>query len=116
MLTKFKLKRKSKYKNKATQCDGFTFDSIVERDYYVHLKAQQKNNSVAMFLRQVPFHIVCNDESVCKYVCDFQVFYTDGLVEFVDVKGVETDIFKIKKKLVEAQYPLEIKLVKRGEF
>jgi hypothetical protein len=116
MLTKFKLKRKSKYKNRATQCDGFTFDSIVERDYYVHLKANQNAGSVKMFLRQVPLHIVCNDESVCKYVCDFQVFYSDGLVEFVDVKGIQTDIFKIKKKLVEAQYPIEIKLVRRGEF
>ena len=42
--------------------------------------------------------------------------YGDGRIEYVDVKGVKTDIYRIKKKLVEALYSIKIKEVKKGEF
>lgn len=40
-----------------------------------------------------------------SYVADFKVTYKDGRVEIEDVKGVETEVFKIKRKLFEAAYP-----------
>ena len=49
-------------------------------------------------------------------MCDFVVFYEDGRVEYVDVKGRETELFKLKKSVVEAQYPIKIKVVKKGDF
>jgi hypothetical protein len=60
----------------------------------------------------VPFHLAPNS----KYVVDFQVFLESGDVEFVDVKGMETPEFKTKLKLVEHQYPIKIKIVKKGDF
>jgi len=32
------------------------------------------------------------------------------------VKGRETPLFKMKQKMVETLYPVEIKVVKRGQF
>jgi hypothetical protein len=43
---------------------------------------------------------------------DFLVFDADGHVRFVDVKGMETPMFVLKKKQVEALYPFTIEVVK----
>lgn len=46
------------------------------------------------------------------YIADFRVIYQDGHIEIEDVKGVETEAFKIKRKLFEAAYPdLTLKIV-----
>lgn len=42
---------------------------------------------------------------------DFQEFHASGEVRFVDVKGMETKDFIMKKKMVEALYPVEIQIV-----
>lgn len=101
----------------STVNDGVRFDSKLEARYYDLLKLKKHEGSVLFFLRQVPFHIHGENQSAgVRYVCDFQVFYADGSVEFIDIKGMETPDFKMKKKLVEASYPVEIKVLKRGDF
>ena len=40
------------------------------------------------------------------------VFYSDGTVRVVDVKGVETEVFKVKKRLLEETYPFKLEIVK----
>ncbi len=94
----------SKYGNKRTVIDGITFDSKKEANYYLQLKARQQAGEVVMFLRQVPIGL----PGGVKYVIDFQVFLADGSVEWVDVKGHRTDTYKLKKRQVEALYPIEI--------
>jgi hypothetical protein len=64
----------------------------------------QQQNVVLFFLRQVPFHLPGN----VKYYCDFQVFWVDGNITFEDVKGMKTDIYILKKKLVEQTYPITL--------
>ncbi|WP_258090801.1 DUF1064 domain-containing protein [Serratia liquefaciens] len=93
-----------KYGNKKTVVDGFTFDSKKEASYYGLLKVKQRAGDVVMILRQVPFHL----PGGVKYVADFIVFYADGIVEVIDVKGVRTAEYRIKKKLVEHHYPITI--------
>ena len=39
------------------------------------------------------------------YIADFRVTYDDGHTEIEDVKGKETEVFRIKRKLFEAAYP-----------
>ena len=43
-----------------------------------------------------------------KYVCDFQVYWANGDITFEDVKGVKTPMYLLKKKQVEALYPITI--------
>ena len=110
-------KLRHKFGAVATINDGIRFDSKLEAKYYSILKLKQSEGEVLFFLRQVPLHIHGSEKSAnIKYVCDFQVFYADGRVEFVDIKGMETTDFKMKKKLVEANYPVEITVLKRGDF
>ena len=87
-----------------TEIDGIKFASKKEAKRYHDLKCMQKEGGILFFLRQVPIYI----PGGIKYVCDFQVFWTDGSVTFEDVKGFKTDTYILKKKLVEHNYPIEI--------
>lgn len=99
---------RNKYGSTRTVVDGINFDSKKEAGYYTRLKLLQKAGEVAFFLRQVPFDL----PGKIKYRCDFQVFYKDGKIEFVDVKGYMTKQSRDKIKQTEALYPVKIKVVK----
>jgi len=65
---------------------------------------RQKAGNVLFFLTQVPFRL----PGGVRYVCDFEVFFADGTVTFIDVKGFKTPEYIAKKKMVEAMFPVEI--------
>lgn len=96
---------KHKYHATPTYADGYRFDSKAEARYYVMLKHRM---DVLFFLRQVPIHL---PGGVVMRI-DFQVFYRDGSVEMIDVKGYATQTYLTKKKIVEALYPFKIKEVR----
>lgn len=99
----------NKYGNKKTVIDGITFDSVAESIYYQNLKILISAGFVKYFLMQIPFYL----PGGVKYKCDFMVVWKDGAIEYADVKGHVTAMFKLKKKQVEALYPITIKCVKR---
>jgi hypothetical protein len=101
-------KIRHKFHAVATLVDGIRFDSKKEAAYYAQLKLRQRSGEVVTFLRQVPFFL----PGGVKYVCDFQEFRADGTVHFIDTKGVLTQSFKAKKRMVEALYaPITITIV-----
>ncbi len=106
--------RRNRHKFNAitTEVDDILFHSQLEAEYYKHLKLLVMAKEVVFFLRQVPFHL----PGKTTYRVDFQVFYTDETVGFIDVKGVETKEFIRAKKQVEALYPVEIEVIKKGQF
>ncbi len=106
------MRLKHKFNAKPVEDDGHNFSSTLEWKYFKHLQFLQKAGAVLFFLRQVPFHL----PGGTKYLLDFQVFYSNGDILFVDVKGIETNMFKLKIKIVEELYPVNITVVKKGEF
>lgn len=101
-----------KFKAKPVRDDGHHFPSKLEWKVSQTLELRKKAGEIIFFLRQVPFHL----PGGVKYVVDFQVFETNGSVRFLDAKGMETAEFKMKKKMVEDLYPVEIEVVKHGTF
>lgn len=98
-------RRRHKYGATATVVDGIRFDSKREAKLYASLKASKEDGEVAFFLRQVPIHL----PGGTKLVVDFLVFFTDGRPPaFLDAKGIETAVFKVKRREVEAAYPIQI--------
>lgn len=95
---------KHKFKAKATETDGIKFASKKEAKRYINLKTLKKAGEIVFFLRQIPFYL----PGGVKYVCDFQIFWTNGIITFEDAKGFKTESYKAKKKMVEALYPIEI--------
>ena len=54
------------------------------------------------------------DKKVCVYKADFRYKNKQGETVVEDTKGIETPMFRLKKKLVEALYPdTEIIVVKK---
>lgn len=101
--------KKNKFNAKRTEYNGIRYDSKLEARYAEALDGRIASGEVVFRLRQVPLHL----PGGVVYRCDFVEFHADGTVHFVDVKGMETPEFKIKKKIVEATYPIKIELVKR---
>ncbi|MBC1499385.1 DUF1064 domain-containing protein [Listeria weihenstephanensis] len=101
---------RNKYGNKKTTVDGFTFDSKAEAVYYGHLKLLKKAGEVESFklqpryLLQEGFKKNGKTHRQIDYIADFEVLYTDGHTEIIDIKGVKTEAFKLKQKLFERKY------------
>lgn len=113
-----KKKKRSKYNAKRTDYNGVMYDSKKEAGFAKKLdllKMAQGPDKVMRVERQVPFQITVNNQKICRYILDFRVTYADGRVDLVDVKGMKSgaayQMFKLKKKLVEAIYDVEIKEV-----
>jgi len=98
--------RASKYNNHPTTVDGIRFDSKKEARYYEQLKIRRATGEVRYWLRQVPMHL----PGGTRYVVDFLVFFRDPHrdPEYVDVKGKVTEVFRIKKREIEAVYPIKV--------
>lgn len=104
----------SKYHAKKTEVDGVVFDSKKEAQRFQELKLcmhAKGDDRVVDFELQPRFECVVNDKKICTYIADFKVMYADGRVEYEDVKGMKTPVYRLKKKLVEALFPVEIKEV-----
>lgn len=101
----------SKYGNrKVTTPDG-TFDSVKEYSRWQELKLLQRAGEIHDLQRQVPFVLIPKQkdergkvvERELKYIADFVYLANDGtgwrrVVE--DVKGLKTEVYRIKKKLM----------------
>lgn len=103
-----------KYGAKATVTQGIRFQSKAEARRYDELVLLEKAGAIRELERQpaFPIRVTGRDQKlriVCVYVADFR--YREGLAGILtveDVKGVRTPVYKLKKKLVEAQYGIEI--------
>jgi len=111
-IIKAKGPKRSKYGNKITEYNGTKFDSAKEAKYARELdllrKAQEASQRVVDWQGQVRYPLAINDAHICTYVLDFLVQYADGRQEHVDVKGVKTSVYQIKKKMMKAVYDIDI--------
>lgn len=103
----------NKFKAIRTTVDGITFASKREAKYYADLKVLESNNKIRQLELQPRFKCVVDGRKICTYVADFAFRENDGQYRVWDVKGVETPVFKLKRKLVEALFPyVRIEVVK----
>lgn len=105
----------NKYHNKKIVYDGIIFDSIKEKNRYMILKLYEKSGVIKELELQKSFELLpkftINGKNIraIKYVCDFY-YYDNNRKRYVveDVKGMRTDVYKLKKKLFEYKYKIEI--------
>ena len=117
-------RRHSKYGNKKVELDGYVFDSKAEARYYRHLTLLKKANEILFFRLQPRYRLQDGFEKDGKkyrpidYVADFEIHHKDGSIEVVDVKGVQTQVFRLKLRMFHKKYPHKLTLVKweRGRF
>lgn len=112
----------SKYGNRKTEVDGIIFDSKHEAERYAELKLLEKAGEIRDLKLQEKFCLVPTIEGnggkiaqrAVYYLADFTYWERDGkcwkrVVE--DAKGVRTDVYKLKKKLMRWRHGIEIREV-----
>ena len=104
----------SKYRNRKTTIDGKRFDSTAEARRYGELLALQRAGEITDLALQPKFNIYLNDVHICDYYADF-AYSQKGRYIVEDVKGVRTDVYRLKKRLVEARYGITITEVRMGK-
>ena len=104
----------SKYHAKKTVVDGITFDSKREADRYLVLKSMEEDGAIEDLRRQVRYELIPAFDVDGRhyrpvyYVADF--VYREGDREVVeDVKGMRTDVYRLKSKLFAYRYGVSIK-------
>ena len=110
----------SKYNSKKVEIDGIIFDSKDEALYYNCLKDKKLKFDILDFELQPKFILQEGFKKNGKtfkpitYKGDFRVYNLDGTSCIVDVKGMATDVFKIKYKMFCNKFDEELKLIARS--
>lgn len=121
----------TKYNNVKVTYDGIEFDSKREAKRYQQLKLMEKSGMICDLKRQVKYELVpaqyingkCVERAV-TYTSDFEYYVLKPLRQKTvmaepgalaigqhiveDVKGMRTDVYKIKKKLMLYRYGIQI--------
>jgi len=104
-----RFKPKHKFGAIACERDNIKFPSKLERACYDRLKLLQKAGEIRMFLMQIPFRLPSG-----KHVVDFAVF-TEFEVFFIEAKGRDLALGRLKRQSVEAIYDVDIRVVKSAK-
>lgn len=94
--------RKNKYGNTKQTYNGYSYHSKKEASYAAELDWRIKAKEVKEWTRQHRLDLRVNGELICKYYIDFRAELTDGSIEYIEVKGFETDVWRLKWKLTKA--------------
>lgn len=108
----------NKYGNHKTEVDGILFDSKHEADRYVELKFLQRIGEIRDLQLQVPFELIPKQtedgkvvERAVKYVADFVYYDKVGNLVVEDAKGMKTDAYLLKRKMMRYFKGIEIREV-----
>jgi len=105
--------RRGKYNAQGERIDGHWFASQAEAVRYRQLKELEAQGVIAELALQPAYPVQIRGRLVATYRADFRYAVLDerGRVERIvveDVEGMITDVYAMKKKMVEASYDLTI--------
>jgi hypothetical protein len=113
---------RNKYGNKKVEVDGIKFDSKWEAERYVELSILNNVGKISDLELQVREELQTgfkNNNGVrirpITYKADFK-YIEDGKIVFEDAKGFETEVFKIKWKMLQYKYKDDPDVVFRLTF
>ncbi len=96
----------AKYKAKKTEFNGETYASKFEASVAQELDLRMKAGEFVKVEPQfrIPLYIYTasgKQERLFAYVCDFRCEKPDGTYLLVEAKGFRTDIYRVKRKVLE---------------
>ena len=106
--------RRHKFNAKPQIVDGFRFASTAEANRYRELLILGRSGVLDNLELQPRFPLLMNGQRVGEYRADFSyIERPSGVLVVEDVKGMVTPVYRLKKKLVEAQYGITIREIRR---
>ena len=106
-----------KYHNKKTEFDGIKFDSKKEAMRYCELKQLERAGVIKdlrlqpRYILQEKYEINGRKERAITYIADFEYYDNEKqkiVVEDVKSPATKTQVYRIKKKLFEKRYNIEV--------
>ena len=104
-------KTENKYHNKWVIIDGIKFQSEKEGKRWQELKMLERAGEITALVRQVKIELIPKTKlyRACYYIPDFAYFdKRTGKTVYEDTKGMKTDVYKLKKKLLYWRHGIEI--------
>jgi hypothetical protein len=72
------------------------------------LRVKAENDNLESWERQVKISLDVNGDHICNYYIDFVATRADGIKEYIECKGLELPVWKLKWNLFLALYKDEI--------
>lgn len=98
-------KKSSKYNNEWTEYNGRKYQSKREARHAAELDLLIRSNEVVRWEPQFSIELEIDGEPIGSYRIDFKVWWTDGRITYDEVKGYETDLWRLKWAAVHKMYP-----------
>ena len=94
----------NKYKNIRQTYNGRSYASKLEAQYAYELDLRKKAGEVIDWKPQFKVDLRVNGIHITNHYVDFWVKLKDGSEQLVECKGLETDLWRIKRNLLEATF------------
>lgn len=102
---KFKLKQWARKEfARGQSAGGLKYDSGLEARVAADLNRQLACGEISDINSHYPIDIYIKGIKICRYYVDFRVVHNDETVEYIEVKGLWTDIARIKARLMETVF------------
>lgn len=100
-------RRASKYGNKKQVFNNRKYDSKLEAKYAQELDLMLKSGEVIEVIPQYKIELKVYDKRIGNYFVDFKVVFKDEHIEYWEIKGYATEMWRWKWKHAEAQLNVE---------
>lgn len=94
----------NKFNARRTGYHGTSYMSNKEAEYARNLDLLLSAGEIKSWEKQVKLSLDVNGVHIANYYMDFVVTNNDDSLDAVEVKGFETDVWKMKWKLAQAIY------------
>lgn len=98
----------NKYGARKVEVDGYKFDSAAEASYYGHLKLLESQGQIRALEVHPAWNLTVNGHKIGRYTADFAYINDRGECEVCDVKGVATEAYRLRKKLMQAIHGIKV--------
>lgn len=96
---------RTKFNARKVRLDGYVFDYIDESHRYLELKMLQQLGKISSLEVHPKWPIEINGIRVCFVELDFKYLDSHEDWRHEDVKGADTAMFRLKRRMLEAAYP-----------
>ncbi len=105
--------RPGKFNAVICEADNMHFPSKKHRSFYLGLQAQKKAGMLKFFLREVAFDLPGHYDNgkIVRHFVDFGICQNDDTFRWVEVKGRDLAMGKLKRKQVEEIYGIRIEVI-----
>lgn len=83
--------------------NGYSYHSKKEAEYAADLDLRKKARDIKDWRRQERIELYAYGVHICNYYIDFVIEHNDGTEEYVEVKGMETDLWRQKWKMFKGK-------------